>query len=84
LDDNYLLLRFALLGILLLISAFFSASEVALFSLNPVQLAELKEKSGRPPAGKTSRTPDHDLYWQRICQCRHIRSHHLDRLKNLC
>jgi Mg2+/Co2+ transporter CorB len=47
LDDNYLLLRFALLGILLIISAFFSASEVALFSLNPVQLAELKEKSGR-------------------------------------
>ncbi len=46
-DDTYLLLRFASLGILLLISAFFSASEVALFSLNPIQLAELKEKSGR-------------------------------------
>jgi len=47
LDDTTILLRLSLLGTLLLISAFFSACEVALFSLNPVQLAELKNKKGR-------------------------------------
>lgn len=46
-DDTSFVLRFTFLGILLLVSAFFSACEVALFSLNPVQLAELKEKKGR-------------------------------------
>ena len=46
-DDTSILLRLSILGTLLLTSAFFSACEVALFSLNPVQLAELKGKKGR-------------------------------------
>lgn len=45
--DDSILPRFFLLVILLIVSAFFSASEVAFFSLNPFQLKEMKEKKGR-------------------------------------
>ena len=45
--DDSILPRSFILFILLLFSAFFSACEAAFFSLNPLQLKELKEKKGR-------------------------------------
>ena len=45
--DDYLIPRSILLGILLGFSAFFAACEAAFFSLNPAQLASLKETRGR-------------------------------------
>jgi putative hemolysin len=50
LDDEALetspLVRFLLIGILLICSAFFAGSEAALFSLNSVQVARLKARGG--------------------------------------
>ena len=45
--DDSLFTRSLLLVFLLLCSAFFSACEVAYFSLNPLQLNEMSEKKGR-------------------------------------
>jgi len=45
--DDLSLLRLLLLIVFLIFSAFFAACEAAFFSLNPVQLATLKEKKGR-------------------------------------
>jgi len=45
--DDLLLLRSVLLLIFLILSAFFAACEASFFSLNPVQLATLKDKKGR-------------------------------------
>ncbi len=44
--ESSLLIRFLLLGVLLLCSAFFSGSEAALFSLNTVQVERLRERGG--------------------------------------
>jgi putative hemolysin len=44
--ESSLLIRFLLIGILLVCSAFFSGSEAALFSLNTVQVERLKERGG--------------------------------------
>jgi CBS domain containing-hemolysin-like protein len=45
--DDLLPLRSLLLFIFLILSAFFAACEAAFFSLNPLQLATLKDKKGR-------------------------------------
>ena len=45
--DDIILPRSILLGILLAFSAFFAACEAAFFSLNPAQLAIIKETRGR-------------------------------------
>lgn len=45
--DDSILSRSFLLLVLILFSAFFSACEAAFFSLNPLQLTEIKEKKGR-------------------------------------
>lgn len=45
--DDHLAIRWALLAILLLFSAFFAGSEVALFSLTRLQIDKLKEKRGK-------------------------------------
>jgi putative hemolysin len=44
--ENSPLVRFLLIGILLICSAFFAGSEAALFSLNSVQVARLKARGG--------------------------------------
>jgi putative hemolysin len=44
--DDSILSRSLLLLVLFLLSAFFSACEAAFFSLNPLQLTEMKEKKG--------------------------------------
>lgn len=44
--ESALLIRLILLGILIILSAFFSGSEAALFSLNTAQVERLKEKHG--------------------------------------
>jgi len=48
--DDSILSRSLLLLVLFLLSAFFSACEAAFFSLNPLQLTEMKEKKGRSGA----------------------------------
>lgn len=48
--DDSILPRSLLLLVLFLLSAFFSACEAAFFSLNPLQLTEMKEKKGRSGA----------------------------------
>ena len=45
--DDSILSRSFILFLLFLFSAFFSACEAAFFSLNPLQLTEMKEKKGR-------------------------------------
>ena len=45
--EDSILSRSFLLLVLILFSAFFSACEAAFFSLNPLQLTEIKEKKGR-------------------------------------
>lgn len=45
--DDLLPLRSLLLIVFLILSAFFAACEAAFFSLNPLQLATLKDKKGR-------------------------------------
>jgi putative hemolysin len=44
--ESPLLVRFLLIGLLLICAAFFSGSEVALFSLTTTQIARLKERGG--------------------------------------
>jgi putative hemolysin len=44
--ENSPLVRFLLIGLLLICSAFFAGSEAALFSLNSVQVERLKERGG--------------------------------------
>ena len=45
--DDSILPRSLLLLVLFILSAFFSACEAAFFSINPLQLTEMKEKKGR-------------------------------------